>query len=166
MEKSKQCAIEHWHRVNEKPIPIEYRKKTPDGHRKFSSSSETNAFKFGNKRRAPDPDQNSLKSPVKKFADKESMKDDPEKNNMDNNDKTMREENPTPKNTANSSHPTNSFKTKRDSTSSNRGLSNKKPFSKTESSLLPKEKGEFAELLHLLPRHFSSFNSQSIFSLC
>lgn len=95
MEKAKYCAIEHWHKVNEIELPEKYKRKVQKKERKSStntskttnitptttniapttnalatttntSATTTTTVEVGIKRPAPDPDQNSFKSPTKK----------------------------------------------------------------------------------------------------
>ena len=82
MERSKQLAIEHWHKINKVDLPEKYTEQKTEAestkqrppslsNQRLASSSnqqqqQDNLEKAGNKRSAPDPPDANMKSPTKK----------------------------------------------------------------------------------------------------
>ena len=74
MERSKQLAIEHWHKVNKIDLPEKYaqqkecepQKKQPTSSINQQQQQQDNLEKAGHKRSAPDPPEANMKSPTKK----------------------------------------------------------------------------------------------------
>lgn len=68
MERSKQLAIEHWHKVNKIDLPEKYteQKQSKPKQPPPLPNQQQDLEKAGNKRSAPDPPDANMKSPTKK----------------------------------------------------------------------------------------------------
>lgn len=67
MERTKQCAIEHWHKVNKIALPQKYQR--------VEKEQVPIAPPVGSKRSAPDDDTKSLTSPLKKVSSSKPMEE-------------------------------------------------------------------------------------------
>lgn len=67
MEKTKQCAIDHWHKVNKKDVPKKYAEESKEDEKEQKEEVNKADPKIGSKRSAPN-DEKGYSSPTKKVT--------------------------------------------------------------------------------------------------